>query len=295
MADVEPPLPESWPWDPSLPLRTVSGPYGRTAYAASGVGHPIVFLHDFGASAIVWAQALRDLSDLGSLYAVDLIGHGFSSAPSVEYTPQLFLAWLGDFLAGLDIADATIVGSGLSGAAAMVLAALHPQRVRRLVLLGPSIPGVQPSGRAMYWLFWLAHQQGAQRRLFEMLLPHLLRWAAHEAAGNVESLAPMLASARSALQRPAVRSAQRSMIRHWHEWLACRPKLGQLTLPVLLLWGRDDRLYPLRHARLLQTSMPQTQMVVIDACGHLPHLERPAAVASAVRSFLATGSTGNSF
>jgi pimeloyl-ACP methyl ester carboxylesterase len=62
--------------------------------------------------------------------------------------------------------------------------------------------------------------------------------------------------------------------------------LHRIKLPALVVWGRDDKLLPSAYAELWRECLPDARAVVLDACGHLPHVEHVDAVARHVTSFL---------
>ncbi|MBI3784523.1 MAG: alpha/beta fold hydrolase [Deltaproteobacteria bacterium] len=280
-------VPDVYPADSALPMRALPGEHGPTACIVAGRGAAVVCLHDFGSAAAEWIPLLHALKQDYTVHAVDLLGHGRTSAPRLDYSPAIMVAWLGELLTQLQLSQVTLIGSGFGAALALVFAAQHPARVKDLVLVGPSIPGVQPSGRAMYWAFWLIHQPRL-KGLFAALWPRLIERMERESVLDQRLLSPLQAAVRMALRRREVCAAQGSMIRQWHHWLGCRPAYGQIGQPLLLLWGGADQLYPVRHARLLTTLVPHAELAILDDCGHLPHLERPTEVARLLQAFLRT-------
>jgi pimeloyl-ACP methyl ester carboxylesterase len=63
------------------------------------------------------------------------------------------------------------------------------------------------------------------------------------------------------------------------------PRLRTLDLPTLLIWGRNDGLVPVRFAKRLHRDLAHSRLIVIEGCGHRPHVERPAKVIAALREF----------
>jgi pimeloyl-ACP methyl ester carboxylesterase len=63
-------------------------------------------------------------------------------------------------------------------------------------------------------------------------------------------------------------------------------RLGGLEVPVLLVWGAQDRVVPVAHARRAAARLPDATLVVLPSCGHLPHVEDPAAFSRTLTAFL---------
>jgi len=63
-------------------------------------------------------------------------------------------------------------------------------------------------------------------------------------------------------------------------------RLSRLTTPTLLVWGEEDRVFPVRHARRAARLLPRAHLYVIPRCGHWPHVERPGEFLQAVEAFL---------
>ena len=66
-------------------------------------------------------------------------------------------------------------------------------------------------------------------------------------------------------------------------------RLGDITVPTLILAGQDDFIFPPDHQRELATAIPQARLQLIDRAGHNPHAEQPAEVMRAVRGFISPG------
>ncbi len=73
---------------------------------------------------------------------------------------------------------------------------------------------------------------------------------------------------------------------YWEDLDAVRDALARFTLPALILWGEQDRLFSVDSARQLQKVIPGAELVIIPNAGHNPHEEQPAATLAAMTSFL---------
>lgn len=271
--------PDHYAWDRTVPSRTVTLEGGTVAYTSVGSGPPVVLVHGYGDSLFTWRHQLRELRNQFALYALDLIGYGHSDQPPVPYTVDTFVSCLRQFMDAVGLASATIVGSSLGGATALCLARAHPERVDRLVLLDPTIPGVQPDGRAFHLTFWLAHHGRLGAWLLRPRFTPFVRQALRDAVADPAVITDDIVAYYAALaRRPGFRHVYLSTARHWHAWAGQRPRFGELQMPVRLIWGEADRVHPIRQAALLTTLIPQAELVRLPQCGHLPHIEQPAHV-----------------
>jgi pimeloyl-ACP methyl ester carboxylesterase len=283
--------PEHLPWDSSLRLRSVTLDVGRVAYTEVGDGPPVLLIHGYGDELFTWRHQLRGLRDRWHLYALDLIGYGFSDKPALAYTAELFIECVRQFLRAMGVDCARVVGSSMGAATALSLAKHHPDCVDRLVLLGPTIPGVPPAGRVLSVVFWLAARDWLADWLPEPRFTTPVRLALREAVADPSLVtAEVVRYYADLTRRPGFKHAYLSTARHWRDWAAHRPRLGELKMPALIIWGEEDRIHPFRQAGLLQTLMPQAQLMRLPQCGHLPQVERPEEVNTALQAFLETAS-----
>jgi pimeloyl-ACP methyl ester carboxylesterase len=242
----------------------------------------IVLLHGFGASLHtwdVWAQALE--SD-HRVVRLDLPGAGLTGAdPSRDYSDARSVQVVSSLLDELDIAQAVVVGHSMGGRLAWRLAAEQPHRVKQLVLIAPD--GLQPPGSADR----APTSPGLAARLLQVTLPKaLVRSGLARAYADPRALsdatvdryhdlllAPQVRAAMLArLSQPAGRSALDGLV-----------KIG---VPVLLLWGEQDRLIAPARAQEFLRLLPQARLALLPGVGHLPHEEAPRASLAALRDFL---------
>ena len=114
-----------------------------------GDGDPVILIHGYGAGIWVWEKQIDFLSSFYRVYALDLIGHGFSDRPKIAYTPETYIHFFRDFMTAIGIEKATLIGNSMGGGLAWSVAALFPERVKRLVLIDCIPPDVLESGQRM--------------------------------------------------------------------------------------------------------------------------------------------------
>jgi pimeloyl-ACP methyl ester carboxylesterase len=255
----------------------------RLAVVDGGNGDPAIFVHGFGSNKSTWRDVCHGLKDVFSYYAIDLPGSGDSPAPRhFQYTLEHFADVLTDFVVMKDLKNLTLVGASL-GATVILLAVLRNRdelapRVRALCLIGPvAYPQAFPlffGVLRMPFLGPLALNVPLVRGLLSAAvsaLPDALpppQYSQYYARKNV----------REALIKTARLISADSLARYVR-------RLKSIEAPTLVLWGRRDRVVPLRFGRRLARELPNAQLTIIDHCGHAPHKERPDEVITALKVF----------
>ncbi len=134
--------PDRMDWNPSLSLQTIQVEAYRLCYVVKGVGEPIVLIHGYGAGMWVWEKQMDALAKDYQVFAVDLLGHGFSDRPKIEYTPETYVRSLKCFMEGVGIEKAVLIGNSMGGGIAWGMAVSFPERVRKLILIDAAPPDV---------------------------------------------------------------------------------------------------------------------------------------------------------
>lgn len=254
-----------------------------TNYLDSGAGQPVVFVHGSGPGVSAyanWRLTLPALAGQVHCYAPDLVGFGFTERPvGIDYTLQTWVDQLLGFLDALELGPVSLVGNSFGGAVALRLAATHPGRVRRLVLMGAvgvtfditegldAVWGYQPSIPAMRRLLdYFAYS----RELVDDELARV-RYEASIRPGFQESFAAMF---------PAPRQ-------RWVDAL-CTPEdqIAALGHPTLIVHGRDDQVIPMAVSLRLHQLIDDSELHVFGRCGHWTQIERCAHFAALIGEFL---------
>jgi 2-hydroxymuconate-semialdehyde hydrolase len=250
--------------------------------AAPGV--PLVLIHGSGpgVSAFAnWRLVMPTFARTRRVIAPDMVGFGFTDRPREPvYSLDRWVAHAIGVLDALGLAQVDLVGNSFGGALSLALAVRHPQRVRRLVLMGAAgvsfeltpaldaVWGYTPSFENMRRLMDLfAYDRGlVNDELAE------LRYRASIRPGFQESFSAMF---------PAPR--QRSI-----EAL-CSPESDIRALPheTLVIHGREDQVIPMSNSLKLATMIPNAQLHLFGKCGHWTQIEHSARFARLVVDFLA--------
>lgn len=261
----------------------------RTNYhdvGAERIGNavPLVLLHGSGpgVSAFAnWRLVLPRLAESRRVLAPDAVGFGFTERPAGHvYGLDSWVAHAIGFLDALDLRQVDLVGNSFGGALALALAIRHPQRVRRLVLMGAAgvhfeltpaldaVWGYQPSFENMRRMMDLF---AYDRALVTDELAEL-RYRASIRPGFQESFSAMF---------PAPR--QRSIA----ALASPESEIAKLPHETLVIHGREDQVIPMATSLTLAQLIPNAQLHVFGKCGHWTQIEHSARFARLVSDFLA--------
>jgi pimeloyl-ACP methyl ester carboxylesterase len=249
-------------------------------------GIPIILIHGFASSTLVWSKVFLQLADAGfRVIAPDLLGYGYSGKPRRgEYTIEAQAQMIIGLMDRLGLDDTVIVGSSYGGAVAATCALDYADRIARLVLVG-AVNNNDPLRFSLMRLFGspvlgdvVAPLLIGSRRLLRRRMKRVYdrhEWVLDER--RVE-----------ARHRPLrTRSAQRAIIRTVRGWNAERVSLEahRIKQPTLLLWGETDQEVPLSNGERLHREIEGSRLIVFRECGHLPHEEYPAAFTEVLADF----------
>ena len=180
----------------------------------------------------------------------------------------------------LALAPPTFALAGLSmgGYVAFEIMRQAPERVTRLALLDTAATPDTPEQTEQRLAFMSMAETGDFRGVTARLLPRLI----HASRLQDQALAEVIFEMARHVGRTGFIRQQRAIIARPDS----RPGLSHITCPTLVVCGRQDALTPLERAREIATDIPDARLVVIEECGHLTTLERPAEVTAVMRSWL---------
>jgi pyruvate dehydrogenase E2 component (dihydrolipoamide acetyltransferase) len=251
----------------------------RIRYLALGEGEgvPILFIHGFGGDLNNWQFNQEALAAGRATYAVDLPGHGGSTKDLG--TGHVHVGALAgavvDFLDAKDIAKAHLVGHSLGGAIALDLALNHADRVASVTVICAA--GLGPEINMAYIDGFMA----ATRR--KQLQPVLEMLVADPAMVSREMIEDVLKFKRLDGVEAALNRIIDDTFAGGQQALQLTGRLGELTVPVQVIWGREDRVIPARHAEGLS---PKVHVHVLDGAGHMVHMEKAAEVNDLIERFV---------
>jgi pyruvate dehydrogenase E2 component (dihydrolipoamide acetyltransferase) len=241
----------------------------------------IVFLHGLGGSQATWASVLGHFAETYRVAAVDLPGHGASDKPSpasTDYSISGIAAKLGEFLEKLELAPSILIGHSLGGATALKLALDRPKLVRALVLVDSAALGLEINDELLDRIE-SAPSRDEARRLLELFFENR-RFVLERGIDDMHA-------ARNALGADdAVKAIAASAFTRHGQNLVLVDRLGELEVPLLVIWGELDRVIPSRHAVAALTALPTAWLEIMEGVGHVPQVEAAPAFAEIVNRWL---------
>jgi pimeloyl-ACP methyl ester carboxylesterase len=222
----------------------------------SGSGVPVVLVHGLGSRAEDWANLMPQLKQAGfHVYAIDLLGYGGSARPAnAAYSIPEEAQYVEEFMTQRGLQNVNLVGWSMGGWVAMRVALDAPRRIRKLVLCDAAGIRFQPD-------FTPEDLEPATlpavRRLYRLLMP--------QPAEVPDFLARDMVRRFKRLNWVVDRSA-RSMFTGAD---LLDSKLGELKMPTLIIWGKQDHLIPLATGIAMHQQIPQSVLEIYDGCGHL--------------------------
>ena len=277
---------------PPLQFRTIHG--YRRAFRVAGSGPALLLIHGVGDNSAAWEPVHAKLAQRFTVIAPDLLGHGESDKPRADYSSAAFANAMRDLLAVLDIDRVTVVGHSLGGGVAMQFAYQYPELVERIVLV--STGGVTkdvsfalrvaalPMGSEALAMLRVPGALPAMK-LFGRALGTVL--ASTKFGRDVPDVLRLLAG----LQKPGALSAFARTLRSVVDGrgqlvtMLDRSYLVQ-PVPVQLIWGEDDFVIPVAHARMAHAAMPGSRLQIFENSGHTPFRDHPDRFVAVVERFI---------
>ena len=254
----------------------------RLYYEVAGEGHPLVLLHAGVADSRMWDEQFALFTQHYQVIRYDLRGFGKSEVPASAFRSYEELAAL---LRYLGIANAFIVGISFGGKVALDFTLSHPDMVKALVLVAPSVSGVEPSSDVL--AFYEAEEEALEAEDLDGATELNLRmWVDGPRRSAVE-----VDSTVRELVREMQRHAFATVFPEQAIELDLEPpaieRLGEVQAPTLLIVGDYDIEAKIELARRLSAQIANAQLTVIAGAAHMVNLEKPAEFNQIVLAFLA--------
>ncbi|KDP31646.1 hypothetical protein JCGZ_14962 [Jatropha curcas] len=272
-------------------------------YVVQGEGFPIVLIHGFGASAFHWRYNIPELAKKYKVYALDLLGFGWSEKAIIEYDALVWRDQVVDFLKEIVKEPAVIVGNSLGGFTALVSAVALPEQVVGVALLNSAGQFGNPNGETTK-----SEESASQKfilkplkEIFQRVVLGFLFWQAKQPA-RIESVLKSVYINTSnvddylveSITRPAADpNAGEVYYRLMTRFMLNQSKytldsaLSELRCPLLLLWGDLDPWVGPAKANRIKEFYPRTTLVNLQA-GHCPHDEVPELVNRALMDWMSS-------
>jgi len=261
------------------------------AYHEAGEGEPLILLHGSGPGVSAWANYRYNLPVFAGRFrtiAPDLPGFGGTQLPDLDELYSVSAArWIVRLMDNLGIESAAFVGNSMGGTVAAELAALCPERVRRIAIMGSGglstatfAPDPSEGFKRLFDFLGDPTRERMVEWLKAMLFDHSLitadlideRMRNATAAGAIDRAKTIFGS----MFNPKLRETYTPL------WT----RAATFTTPTLMLWGRDDRMLPYDGAHFANRMLPEIEMHTFARCGHWIQVERKSEFERVVLEFM---------
>jgi pimeloyl-ACP methyl ester carboxylesterase len=274
--------------------------HGRVFYKCAGAGNPglpLIFIHGIGAgsSSFMWRKNFDDLARSFRVYALDLLGFGFSDKPATApYSADLYIELITDFIREVSGYPTNVIASSLGAAYAIRVANEHPELINSMVLNGPTgsdnlnrRPGM--AGAAFYGLLQspvlgtsFYNVMASERSIREYARDHLF-YNQHRVTDRV------VANLYATSHQPGAQHAIAAFLSGYLN-TDTRTPFSRLSQPTVLVWGKQDNTTPVEKGVSLLGLNPRARLEVFDYCRMMPEQEHPEKFNALVRATFLTRS-----
>jgi len=246
----------------------------RTRFIVKGSGEPLVLLHGLGSSLETWKNNLDYFAKYFRTYAFDMIGFGLADKPKIRYRLDVFAEFLKEFLRALKIEKTNLIGSSLGGLIALWFSINNQEMVRKLVI--EASPGFEVgAGNTIkkYMGDWWTIEK--LKKFYDFIYYRPI----------IDD--KTLISRFKMFNTPEAKYSYKSTLEMPKDWKDLSKRLKNFKKPTLIIWGKEDKLIPVKHAYEFRKLMENLELIIFDETGHVPHAEKPKEFNRAVINFLA--------
>jgi pimeloyl-ACP methyl ester carboxylesterase len=258
-------------------------------YLRMGAGRPVVFVHTLRTQLDMFLRVIEkvDTAQL-EVIAIDLPGHGESTAPPVDYTAGYFTDAVEGFLEQLELRDAVLVGESIGASIGLILAARGDPHIAHVVAVNPydygrwgGVRRSSPLNNVVFTtILWPVLGPIVARAGTKELLRLVLAGGLHDRHKLPPGLAGEIARCG---WLPGHARAFRSLCLQWRSWLSARAQYGQINVPVTLVYGDEDWSRPAERDADAR-EIPGARLVMLNAAGHFSSLEKPEEIADLIQA-----------
>ena len=241
-------------------------------YTDEGSGYPVLLIHGFGGSLRNFSKLADNLKGQFRVIRIDLPGFGLSDFPDMGDKPD-YIKMYHDYLTfmfdTLHLDSVYVMGNSMGGGVACIAAADHPDKVKKLVLLGSAGYDVANiSGKLFMFKYksvghifdkgmpMFMSESGLEKCFADKSKVDPRVWRLNNQFTNREgNIQNMLAIARS-------NQVPDSGI------------IKKVQCPTLIVWGKEDEIIPVEHAAKFHRDIKNSRVIIYDPCGHTPMMEK---------------------
>jgi pimeloyl-ACP methyl ester carboxylesterase len=247
----------------------------KTHYIEKGEGEPLILLHGFFYDTFLWAENIDALARHYKVYALDLWGCGYSAREPLDFGYPQYAEQVRLFMDAMGVERASFAGQSMGAGTAIKFCVQHRQRVNKLVMVSAAgLPNPLPAIAKFFNLpmigeFFLGLNTDAFRKTaLKDVFIHDKRFVTDDYFENVTRPQKIEKSIEAGLkiQRAEFFGTLSDEIR----------VLGDIAVPMLLVWGREDKAVPLRLGQDMHRILKGSRLEILDNAGHVSNFEQAA-------------------
>ncbi|MBK8822190.1 MAG: alpha/beta hydrolase [Anaerolineales bacterium] len=252
-----------------------------------------ILLHGFGANVYSWREVADDFAQYGRVIMYDRPAFGLTERPMPEdwvenpYGMKANVELLRGLMDALGIEKAILVGNSAGGGVSVAFGLEYPERVESLILVDPGVGGGRgpqfPAwGLPLMWTPQMRHLGPLMVRDYQETLPNTIQREWFDQTKLTEEIK------QEYLKIFQIENWDRAFyeLTFAPAYPELRPLLPQLTVPVFIVAGQEDRLIRAWYFEAIATEIPDAELTLIPQCGHVPQEECPGLFMQAVVQYL---------
>ncbi len=252
-------------------------------YMKSGTGSPVILIHGGGTWLYSYRENTPYISNYFTTYAVDMPGHGYTKVllDKPKYDLNMYCSFLLEFIERQNLKKVILVGNSWGGGWALYFAQKHPDMVEKLVL-------IDSSGLALHdvieWEMFKYPVIGEAASKFintSTVKDGLDKVFYNKDKVNYEMIKEIKVPLTFKNNRKAQYLAERNL-----NWKVVMNHLSEMKIPTLIIWGKNDKYLDYNYAYQFHKKIKNSELLLIDNCGHVAHEDCPDVVNKAIVDFL---------
>ena len=244
----------------------------------AGDGPPLIFLHGTGGHAEAYLKNIEAHAKHFHVYAIDMVGHGYTDAPDISYEMQCYVDFMGDFLDAIGAEKASISGESLGATVASWYALAHPERINKIVMnTGTMLPPDEEGAKELQDL--LERSRKATGSPDREMIRQRIRWLMHRDEDVTDEIVEVRYQiyqqpGRAAVIRKIAEESIGALLDPVQQEKWYKPELlQQLSVPTLVLWTRYNPGQLVHLAEESASLIPNSELIVLENSAHWPQWE----------------------
>ncbi len=239
---------------------------------SGGSGPPLLFLHGAGGNS-GWQAYHEELAKSYMVYVPSQPGFNGTERPDWVYTISDLCHFNLEMVQKLGLENYILMGSSMGGWVAAEMAAMQDHNLKALILVDAA--GIKPQQGEIAEIFMVGAQTRLQQRFYDP-----------SQVPNYDQYTRELTPDEQLTQHSNAEMASRLCWRPYLHNLSLPHYLAKVTTPTLIVWGRQDAIIPVECGELYEKAIANSNLKIIDNCGHSPAVEKPQEFGAAVTEFL---------